>query len=176
MQTSQACEAIPECRRQDHDGEDAQKGGKVCSGAAPWPGVAHDDLGDIGNLTNDQMYELLFSRMENEVVNLLALDDKAAKQFVGRTGGPQFVQRNALDNVQGGTRRTTAVSRAWRRTAGWLDDLLNIDRLLAWEAALLKILTNRHPSPPPLKATPEQIDGFKSFLSWRKRITREMLG
>ena len=113
--------------------------------------------------------------MESEVVSLLALDDKAAKQFVGRTGGPQFVQRNALENMQCGTRRTTAVSRACRRTAGWLDDLMDTDRLLAWEAALQKILYYRHPSPPPRKATPEQVEGFKRFLCWRKRPTRDML-
>ena len=46
---------------------------------------------------------------------------------------------------------------------------------MAWEAALLKILTYRHPSPPPSKATLEQTEGFRNFLSWRKRLTREML-
>ena len=40
---------------------------------------------------------------------------------------------------------------------------------------MLKLLTYRHPSPPPLLATPEQMDGFRSFLSWRKRLSREML-
>ena len=85
------------------------------------------------------------------------------------------MQTNALENEQGGARRTTAVSRAWRRQAGWLGDLQSTNRQLAWEAALLKILTYRHPSPPPSKATPEQTEGFRNFLSWRKRLTREML-
>ena len=137
-----------------------------------WP---HDDLGDVDNLTKNQKYELFVTRMDKEAISLLTLDDKAAKQYVGRADGPKFVQKNALGNEQGGTRRTTAVSRAWRRTAGWLDDLLKTHRQLAWEAALLKILTYRHPSPPPLKATPEQVERFKSFLCWRKRLTREML-
>ena len=67
------------------------------------------------------------------------------------------------------------MSRAWRRTAGWLDVLENTNRELAWEAALLKILTYRHPSPPPSKATHEQAEGFRNFLSWSKRLTRELL-
>ena len=51
----------------------------------------HDDMGDVEELTNDQRCEVFISRMEREVVNLLALDDKAAKQFIGRAGGPKFV-------------------------------------------------------------------------------------
>ena len=43
------------------------------------------------------------------------------------------------------------------------------------EAAILNLLTHRHPSPPPLKATPEQMEGFRNFLNWRRRLTREML-
>ena len=49
-------------------------------------------------MTNDQKYGLFISRVEREVVNLLALDDKAAKQFTGRADGPKFVQTNALEN------------------------------------------------------------------------------
>lgn len=139
------------------------------------PAWLHDDLDDVEGMTNDQKYGLFITRMEREVVSLLALDDKAAKQFIGRADDPKFVQEHALGNEHGGTRRTTSVSRAWRRTSGWLDDLLNTDPLLPKEAAMLKLLTYRHPSPPPLKATPEQMDGFRSFLSWRKRLTRGML-
>ena len=40
--------------------------------------------------------------MEKEAVSLLALDEKAAKLYVGRTEGPKFVQRNALENEQRG--------------------------------------------------------------------------
>ena len=132
------------------------------------PALPDDDLGDVGNLTQDERYKLFISRMEKETISLLALDEKEAKRYVGRAEGPKFVQKNALENEQGGTRRTTVVSRAWRRSAGWLDVLEYTNRELAWEAALLKLLTYRHPSPPPLKATPEQADGFKRFLCWRK--------
>lgn len=43
-------------------------------------------------MTNDQRYELFITRMEREAVSLLALDDKAVKQFIGRADGPKFVQ------------------------------------------------------------------------------------
>ena len=119
------------------------------------PSWSYADLGNTDDLTNDQRYELFVARMEKEAVDLLALDDKAATQYLGRAEGAKFVQMNALENEQGVTRKTTAASRAWRRTAGWLDDLMSTDRQLAWELALLKILKYRHPSPPPrLKATP----------------------
>ena len=59
---------------------------------------------------------------------------------------------------------------------GWLDELLFSDRQLVVEAATLSLLTHRHPSPPPSKATPEQLDGFKTFLDWKRRLSREMLG
>ena len=111
-------------------------------------------------MTNDERYELFVTRMEREVVSLLALDEKAANKFTGRADGPKFAQKNALENDQGGTRRTTSVSRAWRRTAGWLDDLLNTNRVVAREVAIQKLLTYHHPSPSHLKATLEQIDGF----------------
>ena len=78
------------------------------------PAWLRDDLGDVEGMTNDQKYGLFITNMEREVVSLLALDDKAAKQFIGRADGPKFVQKNALGNEHGGTRRTTAVSRAWR--------------------------------------------------------------
>ena len=65
------------------------------------PALPHDDLGNVDNLTLDERYELFISRIEKEAVSLLALDDKAAKLYVGRTEGPKFVQRNALENEQG---------------------------------------------------------------------------
>ena len=59
---------------------------------------------------------------------------------------------------------------------GWLDELLHSNRQLVVEAAVHNLLTHRHPSPPPSKATPEQLDGFKTFLDWKRRLAREMLG
>ena len=64
--------------------------GAVLPHGSAWP---HDDLGDIEDMINDQKYGLFISRMEREVVNLLALDDKTAKQFIGRADGPKFVQQ-----------------------------------------------------------------------------------
>ena len=64
------------------------------------PAWQFDDLksDEVDAFNNDQKYEVFISRMEREAVSLLALDGKAAKQFVGRTEGPKFIQKNALEN------------------------------------------------------------------------------
>ena len=105
-------------------------------------------------LSNNARYALFMERLEREAVSLMAIDDKEAKQILGRAQGPQFVQKDALESRQQGTRKTTSVSRAWRRTAGWLSDLLNTSILMAKEEAMRKLLTYHHPSPLHLKATP----------------------
>ena len=126
-------------------------------------------------IENDDKYSLFVTRMEREVVSLMALDDKGAKQISGHADGPKFVQKNSFENEQGGSRGTTSVSGAWRRTAGWFDDLLKADRIVAKEVVMQKLLTYHHPSPAHLKATPEQIEGFASLSAWRKRLTRSLL-
>lgn len=141
------------------------------------PTWQYDDLESsmVDGLTNDQRYSMFPTMMERELVSLMAVDGKEAEKYLGRTDGPKFVLKNALGNEKGGARKTTAGSRAWRLTVGWLDDLLNTKRQLVVEAAKLNLLTHRHPSPPPSKATPEQMQGFRNFLDWRRRLTREML-
>ena len=66
---------------------------------------------------------MFLCRMEREVVSLMAVGDTEANKYIGRVEGPKFVFENDLENGNGGTRKTIAVSRAWRRTGGWLDDL-----------------------------------------------------
>ena len=84
------------------------------------PAWQYDDLEDavVEGLSNDQRYSLFLTRMEREVVNLMAIDDKEAQTYLGRADGPKFVLKNALENGGGGTRKTTAVSRAWRLMVG----------------------------------------------------------
>jgi hypothetical protein len=112
-------------------------------------------LQEVQEMDNHQKYSLFVNRMESEVSSLMALDEKAAKRFTGRADGPKYVQRNALEYEQGGARKTTSVSRAWRRTAGWLDDSLKTDRIAAKEVAMHKLLSYHHHSPAHLKATPD---------------------
>ena len=67
--------------------------GKIGALLPHGPAMLQEDLDGAEVMTNDKQYELFITRMEREVVNLLALDDKAAKQFIGRADGPKFVQQ-----------------------------------------------------------------------------------
>ena len=76
--------------------------------------VEHKDNTD--NLSKDELYQLFLQRMEEDTASLLAVDGKAKEAIMGRNDGPKFVMKSALGENNGGTRRTTAVSRAWRRS------------------------------------------------------------
>jgi len=71
------------------------------------PALQMEDLDsdDIDKMTNEQRYDMFLSRMEKEVVSLMAVSDKEAKKYIGRTDGPKFVLKNALENGDGGTRK-----------------------------------------------------------------------
>ena len=133
------------------------------------------DPKDEEGLDLSQKYRLVLNRMEAELVNLAAMDEKQMKAAMGREEGPKFVQRCAMGEQIQSQRRTTAVSRAWRRTAGWLDDMLKTKKLVARAVAMRKTLTYEHPAPEWVKATQEQKDAFNDFLKWRELLTEQRL-
>ena len=104
--------------------------------------------------------------MESEVASLLCLECDGKTAF-GRSQGPQFFIKDAIGDTGTGARRTTAVSRAWRRSANWLNNLLN----RKWDSELggtiQKLLHYRHPAPPKLTATKEHLVGSATFEAWR---------
>ena len=122
-----------------------------------------------------QKYRLFVDRMEKELTSLAPLDDKGFKAVTGRNEGPRFVMRCAIGEEEVGPRRTTAVSRAWRKTAGWLEDIQRSDKVVVREAAKRKLLTYPHPPPAYLKATPEQHKSFDVFVVWHEITTQEVL-
>ena len=73
--------------------------GKIGAVLPHGPAMLQEDLDGAEGMTNDKKYELFITRMEREVVNQLALDDKVAKQFIGRAGGPKFVQTKTLSRM-----------------------------------------------------------------------------
>ena len=62
--------------------------------------------------------------MEAKVAGLMGKEGKEMEALMGRAEGPGFVMRCALEEEVAGARKTSAVSRAWRRSAGWLSDIL----------------------------------------------------
>ena len=103
--------------------------------------------------------------MEMEVASLMGKDGKEREALCGRVNGPVYVQRCALSDEIAGSRKTTAVSRAWRRSAGWLSDIARAGD--AWETMVCrwKVGTYKHPPPDKYKATPQQLESFARFLA-----------
>ena len=89
--------------------------------------------------------------------------------------GQTFVLQCALGNDIAGSRKTTPVSRAWRKSANWLDDLLHGKKVADAEITRRRILRDTHLSPAQATATPQQITSFTAFEAWKANITAEML-
>ena len=83
--------------------------------------------------------------------------------------------RNAIKDNDVGARRTTAVSRSWRRSASWLNDLEQAKTQEEKDDAFRKLLYYRHHAHPQLNATKEQLEGFAGFEAWRSILKRERL-
>ena len=128
------------------------------------------DASELEYLSLDAKYDLFTEGMENEIVSLTPMDEEQKNAMVGRSLGPQFVQKCALGDDISAPRRTTATSRAWRRTVGWLDDLVSSDNVGIRLAAKRRLCTYQHPEPNKAKATKEQLEGFEKFLRWREVV------
>ena len=113
--------------------------------------------------------------MEAEVAGLMGKEGKEMEALMGRTSGPVFVQRCALEEEVAGARKTSSVSRAWRRSAGWLSDILRTRNLVEAKACKRKVMTYIHPSPDRFKATPQQIESFAKFKVLQETVSGNLL-
>ena len=96
--------------------------------------------------------------------------------FMGRAEGLGFLMRCALEKEEAGARNTSAVSRAWRRSAGWLSNILRTRNLVEAKMCRRKVAAYQHPSPDKFKATPRQMESFAKFKTWQEAISESMLG
>ena len=85
--------------------------------------------------------------MEEETTSLHAVDGKTKEAMKGRADGPKFVIKSALGENDGGTRRTTAVSGAWRRSAKWLNILAGQTIVKESESATHRLRSYVHLAP-----------------------------
>ena len=97
-------------------------------------------------LDKHEFYVAFLNRMEEEMASLLCVDRSSKKNEWGRQDGPSFVVRNAISDNDVGARRTIAVSRAWRRSARWLNDLGHAKTQEEKDDATRKLLYYRHPA------------------------------
>ena len=95
--------------------------------------------------TVDQWYDSFLNRVEAETVDLYPLPENQTKKFFGRTAGPTFVHRSALNDENAGSRKTSSVSRAWRRTAKWLNDILVAKGVSRMMFAVKNVFHYSHP-------------------------------
>ena len=136
--------------------------------------VCYDDS-VLEGMSKDEKYKLFLSRMEAEVGGLLGKEGKALEALMGRTEGPVFVQRCALGVDAGGARKTSSTSRAWRKSAGWLTDVMRTRNLVEAKMSKRKLMSYSHPPPDEFKATSQQMESFAKFKVWQDTISGGLL-
>ena len=131
---------------------------------------------DLDSWSNNQKYRYFLGRLEKIAAQLNGATDEDKARRVSRLQGPVFVQKDALQNgSNAGARKTTAVSRAWRKTANWFGDLGHRRSQGEVMEAKRKILSYNHPRPRQTLATQAQVDSFEAFLAWRRLLSSGIL-
>ena len=130
----------------------------------------------MDTLDNHQRYKLFLGQLEKVAAQLNMTTDEEKARLVSRLQGPVFVQKDALQNgSNAGARKTTAVSRAWRKTANWLSSLKHKRSQKEMVEARRNILSYKHPRPRQTLVTQAQVNSFEAFLAWRRLLSSEIL-
>ena len=98
------------------------------------------------------------------------LEGQQAQARKGRSQGAKFRWKPAMGDDTAGAAKSTSISRAWRRTANWLGDIMHTKREANAEVSRWKIRFYRHPRPDPAQASNEQVMCLKVFEDWRSSI------
>ena len=131
---------------------------------------------DIDTMSNHQRYNVFLERLEDEAAHLGMMTEEERTKLASMVKGPTFVLKDPLRNANGaGARRTTAVSRAWRKCANWLGHLYHKCDEKEKAEAIRKILYYKHPWPKITLATQEQVKAFEAFLVWKGLVSHQLL-
>ena len=133
------------------------------------------DEAEVESMSNNEKYRFFLSHMEAEVVGLMGKEGKEMEALMGRGEGPKFALRCAMEEEVAGARKTSAVSRAWRRSAGWLSDILRTRNMVEAKWRKRKVAAYQHPPPDRFKATPQQMESFAKFKSWQDAVSEPLL-
>ena len=134
-------------------------------------GNGNYDNGDARSLAElGKDYNGLIGAIEEELCAVEGLEGLQSQARKGRSKGARFCWKPAMGDDTTGAAKSTSVSRAWRRTAKWLGDVLNTKRETNAETNRWKIRFYRHPRPDPARASGEQVMSFKVFEDWRGSI------
>ena len=107
--------------------------------------------------------------LEGQLDAVAVLEDADAVKFQGRADGPEFTWKQAGGNTASSARATSA-SRAWRKSAIWLNYIDNATSGQCRLAACWKLFNYRHPKPDQATASDAQKAAWADFETWRKTI------
>ena len=102
-----------------------------------------NDMRSLVELGRD--YNGLVDAIEEELCAVEGLEGIQAQARKGRSTGTHFCWKPAMGDDTVGAAKTTSVSRAWRRTAKWLGDVLHTKMEKHAEAARWKVRFYRPP-------------------------------
>ena len=120
-------------------------------------------------------YNGLIDAIEEELCAVEGLDGMQSQARKCRSTGAHFCWKPAMGDDTAGAAKTTSVSRAWRRTAKWLGDILHTKLETVAETVRWKVRFYRHPKPNLAPASSEQAMSFKVFEDWRGSIKASQL-
>ena len=144
----------------------AKRGGSTACGGVD--NYSNSDGRSLEELGKD--YNGLIDTIEDELCAIEGLEGRQAEAKKGRATGARFCWKPALGDDTAGAAKTTSASRAWRKTAKWLGDVLHTKCSGNAESARWKVRFYRHPKPDRAVATDEQLMSVKVFEDWRSTI------
>ena len=83
----------------------------------------NDDERSLTELGKD--YNGLINAIEEELCAVEGVEGMQSQARKGRSNGARFCWKPAMGDDTAGAAKTTSVSRAWRRTAKWLGDIMH---------------------------------------------------
>ena len=131
----------------------------------------------IEALSDDELgenYVGCIAAIERQLNDAAGLDVGEATHFTGRVDGPNFETRQ-VGNSTAADAKTTAASRAWRRSAEWLRKLRVVVSSKERLAVCWRLFHYKHPRPDFAAATEAQAAAFAEFEAWRTVIARTYL-
>ena len=119
---------------------------------------------------DDLEYKLCIERIESELASLSGLTGRKLAEHTGRANGVGYKWTHASTEQPAGSSRTTAMSRAWRRTSKWLRDLQRCKCPTRADGIRWRILYYAHERPPPNIGTEQLQDAMFVFDLWRGQL------
>ena len=124
----------------------SQTPARTCGGEDNY---SNNDARSLAELGRD--YNGHIDVIEDELCAVEGLKGRQAQAKRGRSAGARFCWKPAMGDDTAGAAKTTSASRAWRKTAKWLGNVLHTKRGSNADTAMWKVRFYRHPNLTPPK-------------------------